>query len=67
VSVDLIEVSPVNFICKVLAFFFCTDRINQLEKRFGDGLTNKYIYNRKKQYVLKIIVDMFLEGDINSP
>lgn len=61
------EVSPASLSCGILAFFFCADKINQWERRFGNGITDKEIYNRKKQYALKVIADMFLEGNINSP
>lgn len=64
---ELMEVSPASLSCGILAFFFCADKINQWEKRFGSGVASKETYERKKQYAIKVIADMFLEGDLSSP
>jgi monoamine oxidase len=64
---ELIEVSPADLSCGILAFFFLADKIKQWEDRFGEGYTTHQIIENKKKYALKVIADMFLEGNIDSP
>lgn len=63
---ELCEVSPSNLKCGMVAFFFCADKHNVWESRFKK-FPDSDVEARKKQYVLKVIADMFLEGDTASP